>query len=1109
MNILRNSIRAAILSFIVFIPFITAYADSPTEIFIGTSGNVTLSIPENSTNGTVGNLLTDADPADLQFYETDPDGSSAGNFRFNIGINGEIELVRDDLIFAGSSYTFRVEVQESFGVTIFQNITINITDVNDPPTFNAFTSFLRYEEQGTPTQIFYSEFDTPISDPDGTDPLSTLTITEDSCLANDGSNCSGVFSYTVENIPDGFGGFSERLTVNGPEFDFEDPTPISSYDITLRAEDDEGASNTGTFTITNANLGEVEDIIDGTTTADGTYGIGDTIQIDVDLSDANTLYYNNEPRDPLTFNPLPAETPVIELNLDSGVVEAEVSNLPADTFSGGTLEFSTGDDLNGLGSYSGVPITFLRFAYTIVEGDETADLSYNGVDAIDLKTATIEDTEFGNDFLGTYYFEDGPGRPIFPSQLPTPGTTGSLSLLKDIVIDGIRPSFDGATGSAVLTNHMTGDTINFSLDLDETITYSGTGDATVDIDVGGTIFTVDIDPVFAGTSPATTTSLPFSFIVPVGVSDNDGIDIVENSFDDFLESYVDNASNDMTDFSHPRINLPNDLVNSAGPATAPTDIDLSNTAIDENSAVGTVIGTLTTTDPTPADNFTYTLVAGAGDTDNASFNIDTDELRNNEIFDFETKNSYSIRVRTTDAGLEFYEEQITITVNDLAEGSSGGSGGGSGSSGGSSGCIFNCSDDEPTEDTTPEETMPEEEPVEEPTPEESPEEEVVIETTEPEPETPAEPFVPSPPSEEPTPVEEPTEDTTPEEPSEEDFDEDESEEETTSEEPEEETTPEEEPAEDTTPEIKLNGSLTTGNGNTNKVANNYNTLSCEDYLSGNFESDEAYALNCNPLEELEEEEFSSPTVILNLNSNTQNSFGNDSIVITGKTFNTNSKEVDVFVISDGTNLPIGRAEVDEKGQFIILNNQTLPRDTNLTFYALTVEDEVRSPDYDGLINNKLNLNKVDLISFAGKEENRLWKSNDENIDYRTFVSISDIKENGLNARVKSDFKKYHKAYWQSILFGSAALTGTNSNETVLEAPQDLIDSLTPFSTHRVTMLVDDNLSGSKSIPLVVEYYVVPKYFGTSILIVILLAAIIAAYVYKRNKDSELENNKLM
>ena len=101
--------------------------------------------------------------------------------------------------------------------------------------------------------------------------------------------------------------------------------------------------------------------------------------------------------------------------------------------------------------------------------------------------------------------------------------------------------------------------------------------------------------------------------------------------------------------------------------SAPTDIGLTATSIAENNVVIAIIGTLSTTDADAGDTFTYSLVAGTGDTDNSSFNISDTSLRASAAFDFETKSSYSIRVRTTDSANNTFEKAFTITVTDVVE----------------------------------------------------------------------------------------------------------------------------------------------------------------------------------------------------------------------------------------------------------------------------------------------------------------------------------------------------------------------------------------------------------------------------------------------------------
>ena len=95
---------------------------------------------------------------------------------------------------------------------------------------------------------------------------------------------------------------------------------------------------------------------------------------------------------------------------------------------------------------------------------------------------------------------------------------------------------------------------------------------------------------------------------------------------------------------------------------ASTALALDNDAVLEEQAAGAAVGNFSTTDPDNGDSFTYTLVAGAGDTGNSSFQIVGNELQTAVVLDFETQNSYSIRVRSTDSGGLWIEQTFTITV---------------------------------------------------------------------------------------------------------------------------------------------------------------------------------------------------------------------------------------------------------------------------------------------------------------------------------------------------------------------------------------------------------------------------------------------------------------
>jgi alpha-tubulin suppressor-like RCC1 family protein/sugar lactone lactonase YvrE len=104
---------------------------------------------------------------------------------------------------------------------------------------------------------------------------------------------------------------------------------------------------------------------------------------------------------------------------------------------------------------------------------------------------------------------------------------------------------------------------------------------------------------------------------------------------------------------------------SVNPNNPPTDISLSSDTIDENMAAGTSIGDFSTTDVDTLNTHTYTFISGTGDIDNASFAISGNTLQSAAEFDYEAKNSYSIRVRTTDNSGDYYDKIFTITINDI------------------------------------------------------------------------------------------------------------------------------------------------------------------------------------------------------------------------------------------------------------------------------------------------------------------------------------------------------------------------------------------------------------------------------------------------------------
>lgn len=102
--------------------------------------------------------------------------------------------------------------------------------------------------------------------------------------------------------------------------------------------------------------------------------------------------------------------------------------------------------------------------------------------------------------------------------------------------------------------------------------------------------------------------------------------------------------------------------------SAPTNISLSSSSIAENAAANATVGTLSATDA-EGGVMSFALVAGAGDTDNASFMINANQLKlaNGVSLNYETKSSYSVRLKATDSSSLSYEKPFTISVTNVNE----------------------------------------------------------------------------------------------------------------------------------------------------------------------------------------------------------------------------------------------------------------------------------------------------------------------------------------------------------------------------------------------------------------------------------------------------------
>ncbi len=203
--------------------------------------------------------------------------------------------------------------------------------------------------------------------------LSTITFTFTEAVTGFTIADLTVANGTVSGLSSSDGGITWTATLT-PSASIEDATNVITLDYT-GISDLAGNSGSGIVTSGNYAIDTVRPTISSITssTANGTYKLGDVISITVSFSEAVTV----------------TGTPTLALN------------------SGGTASYTSG---------SGT--TVLTFTYTVENGENSTDLDYTDTNAMALAGGTINDL-IGNDATIT---------------LPTVGGVSSLGGQKDIVI---------------------------------------------------------------------------------------------------------------------------------------------------------------------------------------------------------------------------------------------------------------------------------------------------------------------------------------------------------------------------------------------------------------------------------------------------------------------------------------------------------------------------------------------------------------------------------------------------------------------------------------------------------------------------------------------------
>ncbi|BAU41028.1 cadherin domain-containing protein [Leptolyngbya sp. O-77] len=626
---------------------VTNVNEAPTAINLDPQ-----SVDENSPIGTEVGIFTTIDPdfVDTHTYTLVSGTGDTDNASFAI-VGNQLRLNVSPDFETKDSYTIRVRTTDSGNLFFEQSFTITINDLDETPPNQAPTAIALSAtnvDENVPVGTTVGTFTT--TDPDTGD-THTYTLvsgtgdTDNASFAIVGNqlrlNVSPDFetkdSYTIRVRTTDSGNlfFEQSFTITINDLD-ETPPNQAPTAIALSPNNvDENVpvgTTVGTFTTTDPDTGDTHTytLVSGTGDTDNAsftivgnqlrlavspdFETKDSYTIRVRTTDSGTLFF--EQSFTININNV-NEAPTALILSETDVDE----NVPVGTTVG---TFSTTD-----------PDTGNTFTYSLVSGAGDTDNASFTIDGNALKLAVSPDFETKNSYTirvrttdnGTLFFEQSFTITINDiAETPVNQAPTAIALSTNSVDENVPV---GTTvGTFTTTDPDTGDTHTYTL-------VSGTGDTdNASFTIVGNQLRLAVSPDFETKS---------SYTIRVRTTDN-GTLFFEQSFTITINDIAETPVNQ-----------------------APTAIALSPNNVDENVPVGTTVGTFTTTDPDTGDTHTYTLVSGTGDTDNASFTIVGNQLRLNVSPDFETKNSYTIRVRTTDSGNLFFEQSFTITINDLDE----------------------------------------------------------------------------------------------------------------------------------------------------------------------------------------------------------------------------------------------------------------------------------------------------------------------------------------------------------------------------------------------------------------------------------------------------------
>lgn len=610
---------------------ITNVNETPTDINLSSS-----TVNENTASGSIIGTLstTDVDAADTFTYALVTGVGAGDNASFTISGNSLRLAVTPDYE-TKNSYAIRIRSTDAGGLYTEKQFTITIANVNDAPTNIALSNASVAE--GTASGSTVGSFTTTDQDIGDTFTYSFVTGTGDT--DNNYFTLSGnalklafipdfetksTYSIRVRTTDSGTGSlyYEKQLTITITNVN-ETPTNISLSNSTVNENTVSGTS-IGTLTTTDVDAGDTftYTLITGTGDTDNAcftiagnslmlavtpdYEAKSSYTVRIRSTDAGGLYTEKQYTIAITnVNDTPSNITLSNASIAEG------------SSSGSTIgAFTTADQDTGE-----------TFTYTLATGTGDTDNGCFTIDGNSLKLSVVPDFETKASYsIRVRSTDSGAGSLFFEKQF-TIAVTNVNEAPTDISLSTYSVAENTLSESTIATLNTA------DIDSGDTFTYAlVAGDG----DTDNTSFSITGNSLRLAVSPDYETKNSYS--VRIRSTDAGGLT---------TEKQITIAISNVND--------------------TPANITLSADTAAENTVSGSTVGTFTTTDQDTGDSFTYSLVAGEGSDDNGSFTVAGNALKLSVTPDYETKSSYTVRIRSTDAGGIYTEKQFTIAITDVNE----------------------------------------------------------------------------------------------------------------------------------------------------------------------------------------------------------------------------------------------------------------------------------------------------------------------------------------------------------------------------------------------------------------------------------------------------------